>query len=76
MRRRMPFAIAIVMLTPFSRWLGLRLFGPEGGRVRIDGRLGAVLIAASLPLARLFWIRNLRQLEDSMGAASRLGVAT
>jgi hypothetical protein len=35
-----------------------------------------VLIAASLPLAGLFWIRNLRQLEDSMGAASRLGVAT
>jgi hypothetical protein len=73
----MPFAIAIVMLTPlFALWLGLRLFGPEGGRVRIDGRLGAVLIAASLPLAGLFWIRNLRQLEDSMGAASRLGVAT
>lgn len=75
MRRWVPFAIAIFMLTPFALWLGLALFGPGGGAVRIESRLGAVLLAASLPLAGLFWIQNLRQLGDSMGAASRLRVA-
>jgi hypothetical protein len=75
MRRWVPFAIAIFMLTPFALWLGLGLFGPGGGAVRIEGQFRAVLLAASLPLAGLFWIQNLRQLGDSMGAASRLRVA-
>jgi len=75
MRRWVPFAIAVFMLTPFALWLGFGFFGPGGGMVRIEGRLGAVLLAASLPLAGLFWVQNLRQLGDSMGAASRLRVA-
>lgn len=75
MRRWLPFAVAIFMLTPFTLWLGLGFFGPGGGQVRIDSRLGAVLLAASLPLAGLFWIQNLRQLGDSMGPASRLRLA-
>lgn len=75
MRRWVPFAIAIFMLTPFALWVGLGLFGPGGGAVRLDSPLGAVLLASSLPLAGLFWIQNLRQLGDSMGAASRLRVA-
>ena len=75
MRRWVPFAIAIFMLTPFALWLGLGLFGPGRGAVQFDSLLGAVLLAASLPLAGLFWIQNLRQLGDSMGAASRLRLA-
>jgi hypothetical protein len=55
------------MLTPFALWLGLGLFGPGGAAVRIDTKLGAVLLGASLPLAGLFWIQNLRQLGDSIG---------
>jgi hypothetical protein len=58
----MPYAFVIFMLTPFALWLGHGLFDPEGGMVRIEGWLGAELLAASLPLARLFWIQNLRQL--------------
>jgi hypothetical protein len=75
MRRWVPFAIASFMLTPFALWLGLGLFGPGGAAVRIDTRLGAVLLSASLPLAGLFWIQNLRLLGDSIGAASRLRIA-
>lgn len=75
MRRWVPFAIAAFMLTPFALWLGLGLFGPGGGSVRIDSPVGAVLLAASLPLAGLFWIQNLRQLGDSIGTASRLRIA-
>lgn len=75
MRRWVPFAVAIFMLTPFGLWLGLGLFGPGGGAVRIEGGLGTVLLAASLPLAGLFWIQDLRQLGDSIGAASRLSLA-
>lgn len=75
MRRWVPFAIALFMLTPFGLWLGLGVFGPGGGAIRMDSQVGAVLLAASLPLAGLFWVQNLRQLGDSMGAPSRLGVA-
>lgn len=75
MRRWIPFAIASFMLTPFALWLGLGLFGPGGAAIRIDTRLGAVLLGASLPLAGLFWIQNLRQLGDSIGASSRLRFA-
>jgi hypothetical protein len=69
-----PFAIAISMLTPFALWLGLRLFGQGDGMVRFEDRLGAVLLAASLPLAGLFRIQTLRRRGDLIGAASRLGV--
>jgi len=75
MRRWVPFAIAIFMLTPFALWLGLAAYGPGGGALNLQSHVGTVLLAASLPLAGLFWIQNLRQLGDSMGAPSRLGFA-
>jgi hypothetical protein len=75
MSRWVPFAIAIFMLTPFVLWGGMALLGPGGGLAGMPVGVGAVLLAASLPLAGLFWIQNLRQLGDSMGAPSRFGVA-
>lgn len=75
MRRWVPFAIAIFMLLPFALWGGMALFGPGGGLELRQSGAGTVLLAASLPLAGLFWIQNLRQLGDSMGEPSRLGLA-
>ena len=43
MRRWVPFAIAIFMLTPFALWLGLGLFGPGRGAVQFDSLLGATV---------------------------------
>ncbi len=75
MKRWVPFAIALFMLTPFALWalIGLTLPGASLGSVPTG--VGGVLLAASLPLAGLFWIQNLRQLGDAMGAPSRLDLA-
>ena len=76
MPRWLPFAIAVFMLSPFALWALL------GGRDALSGlggmqsEVGWVLLVASLPLAGLFWVQNLRQIGDSMGRASRLGAAS
>jgi len=75
MKRWVPFAIALFMLMPFGLWLGLGLFGPGGGMVALQSDVGGVLLLTSLPFAGLFWVQNLRQLGDSMGAPSRLRLA-
>jgi hypothetical protein len=75
MRRWVPFSIALFMLTPFALWAGLGLLGPGGAAIRLESNVGTVLLAASLPLAGLFWVQNLRQLGDAMGAPSRLRIA-
>ncbi|MCU0886940.1 MAG: hypothetical protein MUC64_02790 [Rubritepida sp.] len=75
MKRWVPFAIAIFMLTPFALWAGFAFSGLEGTTGWRQTGVGAVLFAASLPLAGLFWIQNLRQLGDSMGAPSRFRLA-
>jgi hypothetical protein len=75
MPRLLPFAIAIFMLTPFLLWAGFYAAGMRSGVEAWQSPIGWVLLATSLPLAGLFWIQNLRQLGNSMGAASRLGLA-
>lgn len=72
MKRWVPFAIAIFMLTPFALWAFFATTGLAQGNPIFESRIGTVLVLASLPLAGLFWIQNLRQLGDSMGTASRL----
>lgn len=72
MKRWVPFAIAIFMLTPFGLWALFTATGLAQGNPIFESRIGTVLVLASLPLAGLFWIQNLRQLGDSMGHASRL----
>ena len=72
MRRWVPFAIAVFMLTPFALWAGFSLGGLGGGLANlVTAPEGMVLSLASLPLAGLFWIQNLRQIGDSIGGASR-----
>lgn len=76
MPRALPFAIAIFMLTPFAIWAVLWLSGMRGaGWNGLTSPEGAVMMAASLPLAGLFWVQNLRQMGDSMGAPTRLRLA-
>ena len=75
MKRWVPFAIAIFMLTPFGLWALFAATGLALGNPIFESRIGTVLVLASLPLAGLFWIQNLRQLGDSMGHASRLHTA-
>jgi hypothetical protein len=74
-RRWLPFAIAGFMLTPFALWALFSALGLGGRAFAEHSPVGWVLFLASLPLAGLFWIQNLRQIGESMGAASRLGVA-
>jgi hypothetical protein len=60
------------MLTPFALWAGFSLGGLGGGLANlVTAPEGMVLSLASLPLAGLFWIQNLRQIGDSIGGASR-----
>jgi hypothetical protein len=75
MMRWVPFAIAIFMLAPFLLWAGFFAGGMRSGVEAWQSPVGWVLLATSLPLAGLFWIQNLRQLGNSMGQASRLGIA-
>jgi hypothetical protein len=76
MKRWVPFAIAIFMLTPFLIWAGFFAGGMRSGVEAWQSPVGWVLLATSLPLAGLFWIQNLRQLGNSMGEASRLGISS
>jgi len=76
MPRALPFAIAIFMLTPFAIWAALWLAGIRGaGWNGLTSPEGVVMMAASLPLAGLFWVQNLRQMGDSMGEPTRLRLA-
>lgn len=75
MKRWVPFAIALFMLTPFALWAGLALVLPGGDLSGVPTGAGGVLLLASLPLAGLFFVQNLRQLGDAMGAPSRFGMA-
>ncbi|MBR0680798.1 hypothetical protein GXW74_09890 [Roseomonas eburnea] len=73
MRRWVPFAVAIFMLTPFALWAGFSMAGLGGGLQNVmTSPDGLVLTLASLPLAGLFWIQNLRQIGDSIDTPSRL----
>lgn len=76
MPRWLPFGIAIFMLSPFALWAWMggatSFLGPGG----LQSQVGWVLLIASLPLAGLFWVQNLRQIGDSMGRASRLRTAS
>lgn len=77
MTRWLPFAIALFMLTPFALWGGFWLAGIRGsGFNGLTSPEGSALLAASLPLAGLFWVQNLRQIGDSAGRASRLRLAS
>lgn len=74
--RRLPFLIALFMLTPFALWAGFSLAGIGGdGLAAAGSREGLVLLAASLPLAGVFWVQNLRQMGDALGRPSRLALA-
>ncbi len=74
--RRLPFLIALFMLTPFALWVGFSLAGIGGdGPAATGSREGLVLLAASLPLAGVFWVQNLRQMGDALGRPSRLALA-
>jgi hypothetical protein len=73
--RAVPFLIAGFMLTPFLLWAGLFAAGLRGPKPGFDGPEAVVLLLASLPLAGLFWIRNLREMGDSLAADSRLRLA-
>jgi hypothetical protein len=76
MPRALPFAIALFMLAPFAIWAVLWLSGIRGaGWNGLTSPEGVVMMAASLPLAGLFWVQNLRQLGDSMGEPTRLRLA-
>lgn len=77
MTRWLPFAVALFMLTPFALWGGFWLAGIRGsGFNGLTSPEGTALLAASLPLAGLFWVQNLRQIGDSAGRASRLRFAS
>lgn len=76
MPRWLPFAIAIFMLTPFALWAGMGGAASLAGWGGLQSEVGWVLLVASLPLAGLFWVQNLRQIGDSMGRASRLKTAS
>jgi hypothetical protein len=73
--RAVPFLIAGFMLTPFLVWGGLFAAGLRGPKQGLDGPEAVVLLLASLPLAGLFWIRNLREMGDALAADSRLRLA-
>jgi hypothetical protein len=76
MTRWLPFAVALFMLTPFLLWGGFWLAGLRGsGFNGLTSPEGTALLAASLPLAGLFWVQNLRQIGDSAGSTSRLRLA-
>jgi hypothetical protein len=75
MKRWVPFAIAVFMLTPFALWAGLALVLPGGDLSGVPTGAGGVLLLASLPLAGLFFVQNIRQLGDAMGAPSRFDMA-
>jgi hypothetical protein len=76
MPRALPFAIALFMLAPFAIWAVLWMSGMRGaGWNGLTSPEGAVMMAASLPLAGLFWVQNLRQMGDSMGEPTRLRLA-
>ncbi|MCX7931234.1 MAG: hypothetical protein N2588_01655 [Rhodovarius sp.] len=75
MKRWVPFAVALFMLTPFALWMGFAATGMGGGWSQLGSPAGSVILAASVPLAGLFWIQNLRQLGDAIGAPSRLALA-
>lgn len=75
MTRVIPFAVAGFMLTPLLLWAGLWAAGLRGPQPGFDGPEAVVLLVASLPLAGLFWIRNLREMGDALGAESRLRLA-
>ena len=75
MKRWVPFAIAGFMLTPFGLWALISALGIRSGFEGLHSPVGWALFLASLPLAGLFWIQNLRQMGDSMGAPSRLATA-
>jgi hypothetical protein len=75
LQRAIPFAVAGFMLTPLLLWAVLWASGMRGAKTGFDGPEAVVLILASLPLAGLFWIRNLREMGDALGLESRLGLA-
>jgi hypothetical protein len=75
MKRWVPFAIAGFMLTPFGLWALFSALGIRSGFDGLHSPVGWALFLTSLPLAGLFWIQNLRQMGDSMGAPSRLAAA-
>jgi hypothetical protein len=72
--RLIPFAAALFMLTPFAVWGALWLSGMRGS-YGFDHPEQLAMLAASLPLAGLFWIRNLREIADALGGPSRLRAA-
>lgn len=73
--RAVPFAVAGFMLTPFLLWAGFWFSGVKGVKSGFDGPEAVVLLFSSLPLAGLFWIRNLREMGDGIASASRLRLA-
>jgi hypothetical protein len=75
LQRAIPFAVAGFMLTPLVLWAVLWASGMRGAKSGFDGPEAVVLILSSLPLAGLFWIRNLREMGDALGLESRLGLA-
>jgi len=75
MARAIPFVVAAFMLTPLLLWALLWAAGMRGAKSGFDGPEAVVLLLASLPLAGVFWVRNLREMGDSLGPASRLGLA-
>lgn len=76
MPRWLPFGIAVFMLTPFALWAGMGGAASLAGWAGLQSEVGWVLLVASLPLAGLFWLQNLRQIGDSMGRSSRLRTAS
>ncbi|MDW8444345.1 MAG: hypothetical protein RML45_08600 [Acetobacteraceae bacterium] len=73
--RAIPFAVAGFMLTPFVLWAGFWFSGVKGVKSGFDGPEAVVLLLSSLPLAGLFWIRNLREMGDDIASPSRLRLA-
>ncbi len=73
--RAVPFAVAGFMLTPFLLWAGFWFSGVQGVKSGFDGPEAVVLLLSSLPLAGLFWIRNLREMGDGIASPSRLRLA-
>jgi len=73
--RAVPFAIAGFMLTPFALWAAFWFAGLQGVKSGFDGPEAVVLLVSSLPLAGLFWIRNLREIGDGIASPSRLRLA-
>lgn len=73
--RAVPFVVAGFMLTPFVLWAGFWFSGVQGVKSGFDGPEAVVLLLSSLPLAGLFWIRNLREMGDGLASPSRLRLA-